>query len=191
MLLVLPLALALLAACGETASSTVRPSPSPSATDAGPTEGATPRATPRATPAPWPSAWDSEFCAAFTDLAVAQELVVDIPRALEEEATDDALALARELRQTAISAADLLETVPDWEPAQAARNEMAALLDIDGRIGRQYIRFLDEGRRPGLTRARELTEALLPILGAANEALADLADMGLECPPYDLSLESP
>jgi hypothetical protein len=127
----------------------------------------------------------------FSEVAVAQELVVDVPRALEEDDSSDALALARELRATALGARELIEEVPAWDRAQPALTEMDRLSDMGARIGRYYIRFLDEGRRPARGRARDLTAEMPPIVEEANSMLDDLAALGVECPPRALSLESP
>ena len=45
-----------------------------------------------------PVGWDDAFCSIFADVVVAQELAIDIERALEEENARDARGLARDLR---------------------------------------------------------------------------------------------
>lgn len=152
---------------------------------------ATAQPTPAPTPPPWPADWDDEFCAAFIELAIAHELAVDIPRALEEDDTDDALGLARELRATAIAAGELLDELTPWENAQPAVTEMITLADIGSRVGRQYVRYLDEGRRPALARVEELLEDMRPVIEEANQELAQLAALGLACPPFALEFEVP
>ena len=119
------------------------------------------------------------------------ELVVDVPRALEEEATDDALGLARELRDTAPAAAALVGAVDEWEAAQPTLGSMVALLDIAERIGRQYTRYMEENRNASLIRAGELSQNIVPLVAEANDGLADLVTAGIECPPHTLVLESP
>jgi hypothetical protein len=152
---------------------------------------ATPRPTPQPTPPPWPAGWEIEFCTALGEVVVAQELTVDIPRALDEGDNDDALALARELRATAIGAGELLGGVTPWEEAQPAIAEMVTLADIGSRIGRQYVRFLEEGRRPALERVNALLDDMRPVLIDANAALAELDALGVDCSPTELILETP
>lgn len=165
--------------------------PLPPLTTPTPTSGATARPTLAPTAQPWPAGWDDEFCAAFIELAIAHELAVDIPRALDDDETDDALALARELRATAIAAGELLDELTPWEAAQPAVTEMVTLADIASRVGRQYVRYLDEGRRPALTRVTELLDDMRPVIEQANDELSGLAALGLACPPYSLELEVP
>lgn len=190
----LPLPLLLLA-CGDTASPTVPLNPSPLATPVAVTTPApappTPRPTPVVTAPPWPAGWDEEFCAAFSEVKVAQELVVDVPRALAEDESDDALGLARELRATALGARELIEEVPAWDRAQPALAELDRLADMGSRVGRFYVRFLDEGRRPARARAQDLAADMPPVVEEANSMLDDLAALGVECPQAALSLESP
>lgn len=181
----------LLVACAELGSPTLRPTVSPLGTSRAPTNPPTPITTPRPTPTPWPAGWEEDFCAAFTELTVVHELVVDIPRAIDEDERDDALALARELRATAIATTELIEQLPSWERAEQAVAEMTRLADFGSRIGRQFVRHLDEGRRPALERAGELIDEMRPLAEEANATLADLASLGLSCPPHRLDLEVP
>ncbi|HUG47082.1 MAG TPA: hypothetical protein VMP67_01585 [Candidatus Limnocylindria bacterium] len=185
------LALAMLAACSEAAAPTLRPSPSPTASLPPATSAPTLRATPRPTPPPWPQGWDEAFCTAFGELTVAQELVVDIPRALADEAPEDALLLARELRTAATEGRELVTGVPEWEEALETLTALDLLADIGGRIGRQYVRFLEENRPAARARAEELSEEMGPVVEEANATLEQLASLGLDCSPYDLRLESP
>ena len=184
-------AVLLLGACTEAASPTVRPVDTPLGTSRAPTNPPTPLVTPRPTPPPWPAGWPDDFCPAFVEVAIASELIVDIPRALEEEATEDATALSRELRATAIGSRELIEGVPEWDRAVPALAELDRLADFGARIGRQFLRFLDQGRRPGLNRARELIEEVRPVAEEANSILDDLARLGISCPPHGLSVEVP
>ena len=184
-------AVLLLGACTEAASPTVRPTNTPLGTSRAPTNPPTPLATTRPTAPPWPAGWEEEFCAAFVEVAVVAELIVDIPRALHEDATEDATALSRELRATAIASRELIEGVPEWDRGVPALAELDRLADFGARIGRQFLRFFDEGRRPGLTRAQELIEEATPVAEEANSTLDDLARLGMSCPPYGLSVEVP
>lgn len=122
---------------------------------------------------------------------MAQQLVVDVPRALAEDEPEDALALARELRATALRARELIEAVPAWARAQPALAEMDRLADMGSRVGRFYVRFLDEGRRPARARAQDLTADMPPVVDEVHSSLDDLAALGLHCPPFGLNLESP
>jgi hypothetical protein len=184
----------MIAGCNGTAerSPTGSPSALPTATSGTtPSPLASPTRTPQPTPPPWPAGWETGFCSAFAETAIAMELVVDVPRALEEEATDDALGLSRELRDTAPAAAELVSGVDEWETAQPTLGAMLAVLDIAERIGRQYTRYFEEDRNASLTRAVELTEEIIPLVAESNDGLADLAALGIDCPQSSLMLESP
>lgn len=150
-----------------------------------------PAATTGPTLPPWPVGWDESFCALFAEVVVAQELVVDIERALDEDAMDDAEGLARELRQTAGRGEELIATVGPWAPSDVATAAIATLLDLDGRAGSQYLRFLTENRRPALARARELRADISQAVLTANAGLAELDVRGLTCPGHELGLETP
>jgi hypothetical protein len=192
-LLVGLMSLSLIGACTDAFGEPTPPGGTPLAqpTATAPLATGTPRPTPRPTQPPWPAGWEIEFCTAVGEVAVAQELTVDIPRALDEEDADDALALARELRATAIAAAELLAEVTPWEEAQPAITELLTLSDIASRIGRQYVRYLDEGRRPALERVNELLDDMRPVVIDANEALAELDALGVDCLSHALVLEAP
>ena len=56
---------------------------------------------------------------------------------IEEENARDARLLARDLRDTTAEATTLAE-LPDWEPAQDAKEEMTALIDMGTRAGAEY-----------------------------------------------------
>jgi hypothetical protein len=135
--------------------------------------------------------WDQSFCSLFAEVVVAQELVVDIERAMDEDAMDDAEGLARELRETAGRAEELIATVGPWAPSEVATAAIGTLLDLDGRAGSQYLRFLTENRRPALARARELRADIAEAALTANAGLAELAVRGLACPGHELVLEEP
>jgi hypothetical protein len=174
---------------------TVRPTGSPGVTSApsSPAAAATVGVgrTPSVTLTVWPQGWDRAFCAAFAEVVIAQELAVDIERAMAEEATDDARALAVELTTTAPAAAELLNAVPAWGPGQDALGEMSSLMDAGRQAGEHYVRYLTENRRRSLTRARELRDAIRDTVPAANTALEQLAEEGLSCRGQTLELESP
>lgn len=139
----------------------------------------------------WPDGWDAAFCTAFDQVVVAQELAVDIGRALAEEDRADAQALAAELIATTEAATALLGEVTGWEDAEALVGRLTSLLDVGGRIGRQYRRYLAEDRPAGLDRANELIGEMRPMVDEARARLADLASAGIQCPGHELTIESP
>jgi len=193
-LLPMLVAAAVLLGCTEPGP-TVRATGSPGVTSApsSPVGAATlgPGRTASVTLTVWPQGWDRAFCAAFAEVVIAQELAVDIERAMAEEATEDAQALAVELTTTAPAAAELLNAVPAWGPGQDALGEMSSLMDAGRQAAEQYVRYLDENRRRSLTRARELRDAIRDTVPAANTALEQLAEAGLSCRGHTLELESP
>ena len=139
----------------------------------------------------WPDGWDTAFCTAFEQVVIAQELVVDIGRALAEEARGDAQALAAELIGTPEAATPLLAGVTGWEDGEALVGRLTSLVEIGGRIGRQYRRYLAEDRPAALERANELIGEMRPVVAEARGRLADLAQAGIECPGHELTIESP
>lgn len=138
-----------------------------------------------------PVGWDNAFCGVFADAAVAQELVIDIERALDEANVKDAKGLARELRDTTADGTTLLADLPDWDQAQDAALEIATLIDLGGRAGTEYGTFFTDDSRSALRRARALRKEIENETPAANAALAGLADLGIECEGFPLVLETP
>lgn len=137
-----------------------------------------------------PIGWDNAFCSVFADAVVAQELVIDVERALAEEDFRDARGLARDLRDITADATTLLADLPDWEPAAAATSEITNLIDLGARAGTEYgAYFADDAR--ALRRARNLRREILDGTPAANEALAELASLGIVCEGQPLVLEQP
>ena|SRR5687767_6240661 len=67
----------------------------------------------------WPLGWDASFCAVFAQAVDAQQLLVDVERALDEGANRDARLLADELIQSAGAATDAIAVLPDWSGATA------------------------------------------------------------------------
>ena len=137
-----------------------------------------------------PVGWDNAFCAIFADAVVAQELVIDVERALEEEALRDARLLARDLRDTTAEATTLLAGLPDWEPGARATLEIATLIDLGGRAGAEYGAYFGEDLR-ALRRARNLRREIANQTPGANESLAGLAELGIICEGLPLVLERP
>lgn len=184
------------AACDEP-SSTTRPSPSlvevqftPRST-AGTGPGS-PAPTDDATFVSLPVGWDDAFCEVFSDAVVAQELVIDVDRALDEENFRDARALARELREVTADAAAGLAELPAWEPASDATAAIASLVDLGARAGAEYgTWFADQDARNALRRARALRRQVAAETPAANDALAELAGVGITCTGLELVLEQP
>lgn len=179
-------------ACDEPRSS-LRPSASLLEVEFTPQASRDPGSTEEPTEAPTfislPVGWDNAFCAVFADAVVAQELVIDIERALDEENLRDARGLARELREITADAAALLADLPDWDPGAPAALELAALVDLGGRAGEEYGTFFTDDSRAALRRARKLRREVGDATPAANEAFATLADLGITCEGIPLRLE--
>ena len=138
-----------------------------------------------------PVGWDDAFCTIFSDAFIAQELIIDIERALEEANVRDARGLARDLRDTAADATTLLADLPVWEPATAAVASIASLIDIDARAGAEYGTYFTDDSRNALRRARALRREVEDQTPAANEVLAELAALGITCGDLPLQLEQP
>lgn len=137
-----------------------------------------------------PVGWENAFCSVFADAVVAQELVIDIERALEEEDFRDARLLARDLRDITADATTLLAEVPEWEPAAPATSEIVRLIDLGARAGTEYGAYFTDDAR-ALRRARNLRQEILRGTPAANEALAELDTLGIVCEGQPLVLEQP
>ena len=178
--------------CDEPRSS-LRPSASLLEVEFTPQASREPGSTFEATEAPTflslPVGWDNAFCAVFADVVVAQELVIDIERALDEENVRDARGLARDLRDIAADATTLLADLPDWDPGAAATLEVAALIDLGGRTGAEYGAFFTDETRNALRRARNLRREMGDATPAANGEFAALADLGITCQGIPLRLE--
>lgn len=138
-----------------------------------------------------PVGWDSGFCNVLADVNDAQELVIDIERALAELNPRDARLLARDLRDVTAHAATLLDGVPEWAPAEVAMVEMASLVDLGGRAGTEYGTFFADDSRTALRRARTLRREIQTETPQANQALDQLTEIGIECPGLTLQLEVP
>lgn len=185
----------LIAACGGPSTSP-RPSPSlveleftPLPTSSGSSPG--PSASVAPSGAARPDGWDAAFCAMFAEARVAQELLVDIERALDEGASRDARGLARELSQVAQSATVLIDEIPTWDDADDMLLDVAGLLDLGGQAAAEYDAYLSDDLRAALRRARSLGRENGQVVPTANAALEALASGGVECPDGPLVLESP
>jgi hypothetical protein len=159
-----------------------------------PSTTATPSAAPTSGPsvaAPWPVGWDVAFCQMFNEAVVAQQLIVDVERALDEGVVRDARLLAEELGLTAAAARALLLALSEWDDAAAATGAIAALLDVDIQASAEYATYFSEDKRAALRRARDLRRQNAAQVPAANDELATVAAAGVECPGTPLVLESP
>ncbi len=125
------------------------------------------------------------------EAVIAQELVVDVARAIDEGADRDARQLARELNETASYASTLSEALPEWDGGQDALLEIAALMDLDARAGTAYQSFLTDGSHAALRRARNLRAEIETGVPRANQQLSLLVELGMSCPGGTLVLESP
>jgi hypothetical protein len=171
---------------------TPRPSPSLIVLDFTPPPSAS-TATTTATPiaAVWPVGWDIDFCAMFNEAVIAQQLVVDIERALDEGNRHDARLLADELIATANNATELLVALPAWPEADETGTAIAALMDLATQTGNEYHDYFTNDKRAALRRARDLRRQDADQVPPTNEQLGALAELGLACPGTDLLLESP
>ena len=181
------------AAC-ETPRSTNRPSPSlveleftPIPTQGPDTSPAD--ESPTTVAGAWPVGWDVAFCTALTDTVVTHELVIDIQRALQDDARDDAIALTGELAETVPIASAAVARVRDWEPAAQVKADLTAMLELHGAVATAYQAWFDEGGRPLARAARQARNQVGRAVPSTNENLAALADLGLTCPGTSLALE--
>lgn len=144
-------------------------------------------AEPSATPAPAstfvsiPVGWDNSFCGILADAVVAQELVIDIERALNEENVRDARGLTRELRDITADAAGLLTQVPAWDTGAAAIERLGVMVDLGSRAAEQYNIAFQEQSAAALRRARGFRRDIERETAATNEALANIANVGIAC----------
>lgn len=182
-------------ACSEPTGSP-RPSPSLVELDFTPQPTATILVSPTpsasaSTASSWPDGWDTAFCATLTDVVISQELVVDIERAIDEEAMRDARGLARELTPTAITASASIEDIPAWDDDDELLTEIAALMTLNALMGEEYETYLRDDARGALRRARSLRRENEAAVPGVNTELESLADAELSCPGVALELESP
>jgi hypothetical protein len=180
----LALAIVVVGACDEPSSS-ARPSASLIEIDYSPPPTPGPGASGVASGEPTflaiPVGWDNAFCGVMADAVVAQELVIDIERALDEEAFRDARGLASDLRDVTQDASGLLADLPPWDPASAATQRIAAQIDLASKAGEQYGTAFAEQSSTALHRARSLRRDIARETPATNEALAGLAQLGIGC----------
>jgi len=187
------LALLLAAVACDTPAGTPRPSPSLIVLQftPQPSRSASPTSSAAATFASWPIGWDVAFCEMFSDAIIAQQLIVDVERALDEDNRHDARLLADELTLTATHVTELLAELPDWSTAADADAGIATLMDLGARAGREYHDYFANDKRAALRRARHLRRQNADQVPPINDELEALADRGLACPGANLVLESP
>ena len=180
--------------CDEPSSS-ARPSPSlveidvsRPPTTSGPQQTAVP--TDQATFVSIPVGWDNAFCGILADTVVAQELVIDIERALNEEAVRDARGLTRELRDITADAMGLLAGVPEWDTGADVIQRLSVMVDLGSRAAEQYDIAFDQGSDSALRRARGFRRDIGRETAATNEALANIGAVGIACDGTPLQLET-
>lgn len=190
--LILVALVAILSACDAPAR-TPRPSPSLIILDFSPrpSGSATASLSPGASQGGWPLGWDVSFCAMFVQAVDAQQLLVDVERALEEGANRDARLLADELIQSAGGAVDAIATLPEWADATATVVAIAGMMDLGERAGTEYHAWFAKDKQAALRRARDLRLENGIQVPAANDGLTDLATAGLTCQDVPLVLEAP
>jgi hypothetical protein len=137
----------------------------------------------------WPVGWDVAFCTGLTDTVVTHELVIDIQRALEDDARDDAIGLTQELSDTLPIATSAVGRIRDWEPATQVKADLTAMLELHAATATAYQAWFEEGGRRLNRAARQARNQVARAVPDANEHLAELADLGLSCPGTSLALE--
>ena len=182
-------------ACGGP-TGTPRPSPSLAELDFTPqptgTVAESPSSAPSASRAPtWPAGWDTAFCTMLADAVISQELVVDIERAIDEEALRDARGLSRELTATATAASASMEDIPDWDDGEELLSDIAGLMTLDSLIGEAYETWLRDDSRAALRRLRNLRRDNVAAVPGINSELESLESAGLSCAETALQLETP
>jgi len=190
--LILVALVASVSACGAPAR-TPRPSPSLIVLDFSPLPSATVMgsASPGTSHGSWPLGWDASFCAMFVQAVDAQQLLVDVERALDEGANRDARLLADELIVSASGAADAIAALSEWPDATATVVAVAGLMDLGQRAGTEYHAWFASGKKAALGRARDLRSENGAQVPGANAGMAELANAGLTCPDVPLVLEAP
>ena len=185
LVVVIAVVLALVVAACEEPRSSIRPSPSLTEIDFSPppTAGAPGTGEPTEQPSfvEIPVGWETTFCGLLADAVIAQELVIDIERAINEEALRDARGLTRDLQEMTADATRLLSELPAWEPGADVVQKLTALTDLGTRAAEQYDLGLNEGTTNALRRARTLRRDIARATPETNDALAELATVGIVC----------
>ena len=129
------------------------------------------------TEAAWPPGWNTAFCTAFADATVAHQLVIDVERAIQDSAPEDARALSHELTQTASLAGDEVDGLRTWDPAADVKADLAALLVLDAQVGGSYSAYFKDAHKSDLKAARQTRKQVRKAVAPANEHLAALTEM--------------
>jgi hypothetical protein len=190
----LGIAIAAFAVACESPRGTARPSASLVELDFTPIPTGEPSQSPAdSSPTPisgvWPVGWDVAFCTGLTDTIVTHELVIDIQRALEDDARDDAIGLTQELSETLPIATAAVARIRDWEPATQVKADLTAMLELHSATAAAYQAWFDEGGRQLNRAARQARNQVARAVPDTNDHLAELADLGLSCPGTSLALE--
>jgi hypothetical protein len=175
--------------------SSARPSPSLVEIDVSrpPSTAATPPSaspTTQATFVSIPVGWDNSFCGILADAVVAQELVIDIERALNEEALRDARGLTGELRDITADAIGLLNQVPAWDTGADVIQRLSVMVDLGSKAAEQYDIAFDQQSSSALRRARGFRRDIGHETQATNEALTNIANVGIACEGTKMQLET-
>lgn len=137
-----------------------------------------------------PVGWDNSFCGILADAVVAQELVIDIERAINEEAIRDARGLTRELGDITADAAGLLSQVPAWDTGADVIQKLGVMIDLGSNAAEQYNIAFDQQSSNALRRARGFRRDIGRQTDATNEALANIANVGIACDGTAMQLET-
>lgn len=137
----------------------------------------------------WPVGWDVAFCTALTDSIVTHELAIDIQRALQDDARQDAEGLAAELAETVPIATAAVNRIRDWEPATDVKADLTAMLELHAAVAEAYQAWFDDGGRQLGRAARQARNQVARAVPDTNDHLAQLAELGLSCPGTNLALE--
>jgi hypothetical protein len=137
--------------------------------------------TPAATFVSIPVGWDNSFCGILADAVVAQELVIDIERALNEEDVRDARGLTRELRDITADATERLAQVPAWDTGAAVIERLGVMIDLGTKAAEQYAITFDQQSESALRKARGFRRDIGRETPATNEALTSIASVGIAC----------
>ena len=128
-----------------------------------------------------PVGWDNSFCGILADAVVAQELVIDIERALNEEEVRDARGLTRELGEITADATGRLAQVPAWDAGAEVIQRLGVMIDLGTKAAEQYAITFDQQSASVLRRARGFRRDIGRETQATNEALTNIADVGISC----------
>jgi hypothetical protein len=185
----------LLAGCGATTSSPL-PSPSLVYLSFSPLPAETAPASTFAPPSAtlvnsWPPGWDAAFCAMFDNAVNAQQVIVDVERAITAKATKDAKGLAGDLTTLSTKATQQIDAMPDWAPSSQALSDIGGLMDYGTQAAAKYTKYFQNDNSATLKKARQLRRQDAAAVPATNSDLALLAETGLVCPKHALQLESP